>query len=104
MSFYKEQSGYIKTALSDLQGAWQILRKSVVEAHPFPESHRLLFHIDEGMSWENVRQLDNMRNILLLIRNISAKAKVPDEISQNIEIVAEDLEEVFTAIEKGEVI
>jgi hypothetical protein len=45
-----------------------------------------------------------MRNILLLIRNISAKVKVPDEISQNIEIVAEDLEEVFTAIEKGEVI
>ena len=104
MPFYKEQSGYIKTALSDLQGAWQILRNSVMEAHPFPESIRLLFHIDEGMSWESVRQLDNMRNILLLIRNISAKAKVPDEISQNIEIVAEDLEEVFTAIEKGEVI
>ena len=104
MPFYKEQSGYIKTALSDLQGAWQILRNSVMEAHPFPESPRLLFHIDEGMSWENVRQLVNMRNILLLIRNISAKAKVPDEISQNIEIVAEDLEEVFTAIEKGEVI
>jgi hypothetical protein len=39
-----------------------------------------------------------------LIRNISAKVKVPDEISQNIEIVAEDLEEVFTAIKKGEVI
>jgi hypothetical protein len=104
MPFYEEQSGYIKTALSDLQGAWQILHRSVVEAHPFPESHRLLFHIDEGMSWENVRQIDNMRKILLLIRNISTKAKVPDEVCQNIEMVIEDLEEVFSAIAKGEVI
>jgi hypothetical protein len=29
---------------------------------------------------------------------------VPDEIYQNIEVVAEDLEEVFAAIKKGEVI
>jgi len=104
MSFNKEQSGYEKTVLSDLQGAWQMLRESIVEAHPFPESQRLLFHIDEAMSWENVRRLDPMRNILLLIRNIAAQAEVPDEISENIKIVSEDLEEVFIAIKKGEVI
>ncbi|RPI78109.1 MAG: hypothetical protein EHM45_06700 [Desulfobacteraceae bacterium] len=104
MTFYREESGYTKTALSDLQGAWQMLRESVVEAHPFPESQRLLFHIDEAMSWENVRQLGSMRNILLLIRNIAGQAKAPEEISENIKIVAEDLEEVFIAIKKGEAI
>ena len=54
MTFYTEPTYYMKTALSDLQGAWQNLRDAVVEAHPFAESGRLLFHIDEGMSWENV--------------------------------------------------
>jgi hypothetical protein len=52
MSFQEEPTGYDKTALSDLQGAWQNLRDTVVEKHPFPEWERLLFHIDEGMSWE----------------------------------------------------
>jgi hypothetical protein len=31
MSFYKEPTHYEKTALSDLQGAWTILRDTVVE-------------------------------------------------------------------------
>jgi hypothetical protein len=102
MTFFKEPSGYSKTALSDLQGAWQHLRNTVLEVHPFPESGRLLFHIDEGMSWENVRNLDNMRNILLLISNIAINAKAPDDVSQQIEMVIEDLDEVFAAIADGE--
>jgi len=35
MSFTQEQTGYEKTILSDLQGAWQALRDSVVEAAGF---------------------------------------------------------------------
>ncbi len=103
MTFYTEPPHYRKTALSDLQGAWGNLRKEVVKAHPFPESERLLFHIDEGMSWENVRNLDNMRKTLLLIRNIAVQSKVPDEVSEWIEDVEENLEEVFTAIAEGEI-
>jgi len=52
MPFMTEPSAYDKTALSDLHGAWQILREAVVEHPPFTEQSRLLFHIDEGMSWE----------------------------------------------------
>ena len=63
MPFDEEPSGYTKTVLSDLQGAWQNLRDAVVEAHPFPESQRLIFHIDEGMSWENVRNLEKMQKV-----------------------------------------
>ncbi len=50
MKFYEESAHYEKTILSDLQGAWGNLRQAVVENHPFPESDRLLFHIDEAMS------------------------------------------------------
>jgi len=50
MAFETEPAGYEKTALSDLQGAWSHLRNVVVEHFGFPDSDRLLFHIDEGMS------------------------------------------------------
>jgi hypothetical protein len=48
---------YVKTALSDLQGAWIILRDAVVDNFGFPDSDKLLFHIDEAMSWESVHNL-----------------------------------------------
>jgi len=51
MGFIKEPSGYYKTALSDLQGAWGNLRETVVNNFGFPNSDKLLFHIDEAMSW-----------------------------------------------------
>lgn len=82
MTFYKEPKHYEKTVVSDLQGAWGNLREAVVDARPFPESERLLFHIDEGMSWESVRNLDSMRKTLLLIQNIAAQSKVPDEVAE----------------------
>ena len=102
MPFHKEPQGYCKTALSDLQGAWQLLRNTVLEKHPFPDSDRLLFHIEEGMSWESVRNLNSMHNTLLLIRNIAINATAPDDVSEHIEMVIEDLDAVFAAIAEGE--
>ena len=55
--FDTEATGYEKTAISDLQGSWGNLRDAVVEKFGFPDSERLLFHIDEAMSWESVRNL-----------------------------------------------
>jgi len=75
----------------------------VVEARPFPDWERLLFHIDEGMSWESVRNLEGMRKALLLIQNIAAQSSVSAEVSEGIEVVRENLEEVFAAIAQGEV-
>jgi len=57
MSFVKESTGYEKTILSDLQGAWSLLRSSVVDAAGFEGWDRTTFHIDEAMSWESVRNL-----------------------------------------------
>ncbi len=103
MAFYTEPTQYQKTALSDLQGAWENLRDVVVENRPFPEWEKLLFHIDEGMSWESVRNLDHMRNTLLLIQNLTAQPQTPAEVSAWVEQVRENLQKVFEALARGEI-
>ena len=100
-SFPQEPSSYSKTALSDLQGAWADLREAVVGRFGFPNSHRLLFHIDEAMSWECVRNLDQMKDALLLVHNIAAQS-TPGEVNELVEAVRESLQEVQSAIAAGE--
>jgi hypothetical protein len=101
MGFIKEPSGYYKTALSDLQGAWSNLRETVVNNFGFPNSDKLLFHIDEAMSWECVRNLKLMKETLLLVHNIAARS-APEEVNELVGMVRESLEEVFLAIAEGE--
>lgn len=100
MPFMTEPTTYDKTALSDLQGVWQVLRDEVVEHPLFTEQVRLLFHIDEGMSWENVRDLRNMEKILLVISNIVAQGPVLRELTG---LVRGALAEVFEALAEGEI-
>ncbi|MEI8181180.1 MAG: hypothetical protein WCG29_00610 [Desulfomonile sp.] len=95
-TFYEEPAHYEKTILSDLQGAWSNLRHAVVENHPFPESDRLLFHIDEAMSWESVRNLPQMRSTLLLIQNISSMNAVPEEVIEWVEDILDIMQEIMT--------
>ncbi len=102
MAFDTESKYYEKTALSDLQGAWGNLRDAVVESAGFPRWDDLLFHIDEAMSWESVRNLARMRSTLTLIRNIVVQSAAPEEVLEWLEIVTEDLDEAFEAIARGE--
>ena len=102
MSFPTEPTSYEKTALSDLQGAWISLREAVVDNFGFPDSDKLLFHIDEAMSWESVRNLDRMKSTLLLVQNVISQSDVPEDIKDCLADVREDLEEVFSAIKEGE--
>jgi len=95
MKFYEEPPYYEKTILSDLQGGWQNLRQAVVENHPFPGSDKLLFHIDEAMSWESVRNLGQMRNTLLLIQNLALTNHAPEDVVEWIEDVADTLKELL---------
>ena len=44
MLFTEEPTGYEKTILSDLQGAWILLRESVVDTAGFEGWDRVLFH------------------------------------------------------------
>ncbi len=95
MAFSTEHTGYEKTVLSDLQGAWAVLREAVVDTQGFDAWNRVLFHIDEAMSWETVRNLDQMPPLLLIIRNLCSQGKAPREVMENIEEVNDLLEEVL---------
>jgi hypothetical protein len=66
MGFDTEPTGYEKTILSDLQGAWQCLRRELAENPGFDGWERALLHTDEAMSWESVRNLRQMQRTLLL--------------------------------------
>ena len=102
MSFPTEPTGYIKTVLSDLQGAWGVLRDSVVVHAGFEGWDRAIFHIDEAMSWETVRNLDRMPKLLLVIRNLCLSGGAPLDVIENIEDVEDILTNVQEAIRRGE--
>ena len=102
MSFYTEPTGYEKTIVSDLQGAWENLREAVAENPGFENWDRLLFHIDDAMSWESVRDLDRMKAALTVIRNIAAQTDIPDEPAYWIQQVSSILDKVLEKIRGGE--
>jgi len=102
MSFYKEPTHYEKTALSDLQGSWTILRDTVVENFGFPGSDKIIFHIDEATSWECVRDLNRMYPLINLIHNLANQSEAPESIIECIIEVRRNFEEVRTAFIKGE--
>ena len=102
MGFPTEPTSYEKTALSDLQGAWIGLSEAVVNDFGFPDSDKLLFHIDEAMSWESVRNLERMKSTLLLVQNIISQSDVPEEIKECLGDVREGMNEVFSALKEGE--
>ena len=96
MAFVEEPRGYEKTILSDLQGAWGLLRQSVVDTVGFDGWDRAVFHIDEAMSWETVRNLKRMPPLLLIIRNLCVQGKAPQEVIDNIQVVDDVLLEVLS--------
>ena len=96
MPFTQEPTGYEKTILSHLQGAWSLLRESVVDAAGFKVWDRAIFHIDEAMSWETVRNLKRMPPLLLIIRNICMQDKAPEEVLENIRELDAILKEVLS--------
>jgi hypothetical protein len=101
MEFPTEPSGYQRGILSDLQGAWAVLRDSIIESTGFDGVDRALLHIDEANSWEVVRRLEHMPPLLLLVRNICTQGNAPDEVLQNLEILSELMDEVQADIHSG---
>jgi len=101
MAFVTEPTGYEKTAISGLQGSWGNLRDAVVENFDFPDSDRLLFHIDEAMSWESVRNINIMSKTFLLVQNIAIQAHAPEEVIEWIDDVRESIDAAVVAIREG---
>jgi ATP-dependent Lon protease len=73
----------------------------VVEQAGFPNWERLLFHINEAMSWESVRNLEKMKQARLLIQNIASQSEIPEDIQECMETVREDMDEVLSLIAQG---
>ena len=96
MSFTTEPTGYQKTILSDLQGAWLIFRESVAGSGGFENWDRVLFHTDEAMSWETVRNLNRMPPLVLIIRNLCIQGGASSEIMLNLEEITNILEETLS--------
>ncbi len=95
MGFTTEPSGYQKTILSDLQGAWEVFRQSVVDSGGLENGDRVLFHTDEAMSWETVRNLNRMPPLVLIIRNLCLQGAASDEVMGNLEEVSNILSETL---------
>jgi hypothetical protein len=85
--FYTEQQVYEKTSLSELQGAWENFKTTLLKQLPFENSDKIIFHMNEAMSWKVVRDLHEMKNIYMLIRNIIIK-------TQQYETLVEELNEI----------
>ena len=77
MPFIEESTGYKKTIFSDLQGAWGVLRDSIVDTAGFDGWDRALFHVDKAMSWESVRNLKRMPPLLYCISSDLIKRPIP---------------------------
>jgi len=104
MSFYQEPTYYEKTILSDLQGAWEVLRDEVINEHANKDCSKLLLHINEAMSWESVRDLNHMKNTFVLVQSIAQQINVSVETMALIEDVRDVLYEVLSKIQNGEIL
>ena len=101
MQFTQEPTGCEKTIISDLQGAWILLRETVVESGRFDGIERVLFHIDEAMSWEVVRDLRRMPPLLLMIRNIAHQGDAPDAVIESVAYLDTLLQKVLSEFVSG---
>ncbi|RLC21250.1 MAG: hypothetical protein DRH93_12110 [Deltaproteobacteria bacterium] len=95
MNFQTTPTGYEKTIVSDLQGAWSIFREAVAATGGFKGAGDVLFHTDEAMSWEVVRSLKLMPPLILTIRNLCNQGKAPEEILQYLNMINEILEKTL---------
>jgi hypothetical protein len=95
MNFITEPTGYQKSILSDLQGAWIAFRESVVGTGGFDNWDRVLLHTDEAMSWETVRNLRRMPPLILIIRNLCLQSGISGEVMDNLEEISDILKETL---------
>lgn len=75
MNFKTTPTGYEKTILSGLQGAWGNFRQSVPGSEEFECADKVLFYTYEAMSWEVVRDLNRMPPLVLSIPNLCTQGR-----------------------------
>ncbi len=81
-----------------------MLRDEVIKEQASKDCSQLLFHINEAMSWESVRNLNHMKNTFVLVQSIAQQINVSDEIMGLIEDVRDVLYEVLDEIQHGKIL
>ncbi|MCP4896407.1 MAG: hypothetical protein GY906_05475 [bacterium] len=104
MGFPTEPQSFERGVLSDLQGAWMLLRDSIAASSGFDGVDKALLYIDEAMSWEVVRHLESMPPLLLLIRNLCVQGSVSSEVMENLELLTQLMDDVQAKVAKGELL
>ncbi len=59
----------------------------------------MLFHIDEAMSWESVRNLRQMNRSLLLVRNLIQQGDAPNNVLECLVSIDEQMAETLEALD-----
>jgi hypothetical protein len=95
MIFQETPTGYEKTIIYDLQGEWSVFREVVSDTGGFEGAGDVLFHTDEAMSWEVVRNLKLMPPLILIVRNLCNQGNTPEEILQCLNMINEILEKTL---------
>jgi hypothetical protein len=66
-----------------------------VDSGGFENADRVLFHSDEAMSWEVVRDLTRIPPLLLIITNLCRQGNAPDGVTDCVSVLKEILLEVL---------
>jgi len=69
---------YSQGAFTHLQDTWRFLKKSVIDLPISEIRNPLLAYVEEGMSWECVRNLETMQHVILRIVNTIRLQKMSD--------------------------
>ena len=69
----------------------------------FDRWEQALFHIDEAMSWECVRNLRQMNKTLVLVRNLIQRGNAPEGVLECLESVNELMAETLDALDHHEI-
>jgi hypothetical protein len=96
MSLSTEPDRYEKTIISDLQDAWEYLRETVIEEPHFNGWEKMMFHINDAMSWETVRHLERMGPLVLLIRQLAIQGRAPADVVMAIDGISALLSEAMS--------
>ena len=63
----------------------------------------MLFHIDEAMSWESVRNLRYMNRCLLLVRNLIQQGAPSEEVHECLDSLNELMAETLEALDNQKI-
>ena len=61
---------------------------------------RILFHVDEAMSWETARHLERMEPVVVLIPDLAHQGHAPQAVIEAIPEVADLLKEVHQGLQQ----